>query len=166
MIRRTPRSTRTVTLFPYTTLFRSPDPDVVVNLGFSYLHNKVTDYKFTSNPRDFGGGREDAVIIKDITNAANCAVASSSGSAAGVNAFVNGVQQVINGGFVPGVAGGANLQPTTTFPADGGIASTGAFSICAVMDAAAAGAFAAAGLDPAAFGGCEYFSKGVPANTN
>ncbi len=141
-----------------------PDPDVVVNLGFSYLHSKVTDDKFTSNPRDFGGGRSDAVIIKDITNAANCAVASSSGSAAGVNAFVNGVQQVINGGFVPGVAAGANLQPTTAFPADGGIASTGAFSICAVMDAAAAGAFAAAGLDPADFGGIEYFSAGIPVN--
>ena len=141
-----------------------PDPDVVVNLGFSYLHSKVTDDKFTSNPRDFGGGRSDAVIIKDITNAANCAVASSSGSAAGVNAFVNGVQQVINGGFVPGVAAGANLQPTTAFPADGGIASTGAFSICSVMDAAAAGAFAAAGLDPAAFGGIEYFSAGIPVN--
>ena len=141
-----------------------PDPDVVVNLGFSYLHSKVTDDKFTSNPRDFGGGRSDAVIIKDITNAANCAIASTSGNAAGVNAFVNGVQQVINGGFVPGVAAGANLQPTTTFPADGGIASTGAFSICSVMDAAAAGAFAAAGLDPAAFGGIEYFSAGIPVN--
>src|SRR3546814_5557249 len=32
------------------------------------------------------------------------------------------------------------------------------------MDAAAAGAFAAAGLDPAAFGGIEYFSAGVPVN--
>lgn len=141
-----------------------PDPDVVVNLGFSYLHSKVSEDKFTSNPRDFGGGRSDAVIIKDITNAANCAVASRTGNVAGVNAFVNGVQQVINGGFVPGVAAGANLRPTTAFPADGGIASTGAFSICAVMDAAAAGAFAAAGLNPANFGGIEYFSAGVPVN--
>ena len=141
-----------------------PDPDVVVNLGFSYLHSKVSEDKLTSNPRDFGGGRSDAVIIKDITNAANCAVASTSGNAAGVNAFVNGVQQVINGGFVPGVQGGAGLQPTTAFPADGGIASTGAFSICGVMEAAAAGAFAAAGLNPANFGGIEYFSAGVPVN--
>ena len=141
-----------------------PDPDVVVNLGFSYLHSKVSDDKFTSNPRDFGGGRSDAVIIKDITNAANCAVASRSGNVAGVNAFVNGVQQVINGGFVPGVAAGAGLRPTTAFPSDGGIASTGAFSICSVMEAAAAGAFAAAGLTPANFGGIEYFSAGVPVN--
>jgi outer membrane receptor protein involved in Fe transport len=141
-----------------------PDPDVVVNLGFSYLHSKVSDDKFTSNPRDFGGGRSDAVIIKDITNAANCAVASRSGNVAGVNAFVNGVQQVINGGFVPGVQAGAGLRPTTSFPSDGGIASTGAFSICSVMEAAAAGAFAAAGLTPANFGGIEYFSAGVPVN--
>ncbi len=141
-----------------------PDPDVVVNLGFSYLHSKVSEDKFTSNPRDFGGGRSDAVIIKDITNAANCAIASTSGNTAGINAFVNGVQSVINGGFVPGVAAGAGLQPTTAFPADGGIASRGAFSICSVMEAAAAGAFAGAGLAPAAFGGVEYFSAGVPVN--
>src|SRR5690606_25992479 len=76
-----------------------PDPDWVVNLGFSYLHTKVSSDKFTSNPRDFGGGRSDAVIIKDITNAANCAVGSSSGNAAGVNAFVNTVNAVINGGI-------------------------------------------------------------------
>ena len=148
-----------------------PDPDVVVNLGFSYLHSKVSEDKFTSNPRDFGGGRGDAVIIKDITNAANCAVASRSGNAAGVNSFVNGVQTLINLGIVPGVQGGAGLQPTTTFPADGGIASTGAFSICSVLEAAAAGAFAnlpapVAGLsvNPVTLGGVDYFSAGVPVN--
>jgi len=134
-----------------------PDPDVVVNLGFSYLHSKVSEDKFTSNPRDFGGGRADAVIIKDITNAANCAVASRSGSVAGVNAYVNQVQALINGGLIPGVAAGAGLQPTTSFPADGGIASTGAFSICSVMEATA-------GTVGAAFGGIEYFSAGVPVN--
>src|SRR3546814_2885449 len=32
MIRRPPRSTRTDTLFPYTTLFRSDDPDVTLNV--------------------------------------------------------------------------------------------------------------------------------------
>jgi iron complex outermembrane receptor protein len=141
-----------------------PDPDWVINLGFSYLHSKVSEDKFTSNPRDFGGGRADAVIIKDITNAANCAVGSTSGNVAGVNAFVNGVQNVINGGFVPGVAAGAGLRPTTAFPSDGGIASTGAFSICSVMEAAASGAFAAAGLNPANFGGIQYFSAGIPVN--
>ncbi|HEV2599254.1 TonB-dependent receptor [Sphingopyxis sp.] len=134
-----------------------PDPDWVINLGFSYLHSKVTEDKLTSNPRDFGGGRADAVIIKDITNAANCAVASRSGSAAQVNAYVNQVQALINGGLIPGVQGGANLQPTTAFPADGGIASTGAFSICSVMEATA-------GTVGQAFGGIDYFSAGVPVN--
>jgi len=134
-----------------------PDPDVVVNLGFSYLHSKVTEDKFTSNPRDFGGGRADAVIIKDITNAANCAVASTSGSVAGVNAYVNQIQALINGGAIPGVVAGAGLQPTTAFPADGGIASRGAFSICSVMQATA-------GTVGNAFGGIEYFSAGVPVN--
>src|SRR3546814_6825061 len=61
------------------------------------LHTKVTDDKFTSNPRDFGGGREDAVIIKDITNGANCAVASgTAGNALGANSFVNFVNNTIN----------------------------------------------------------------------
>jgi outer membrane receptor protein involved in Fe transport len=141
-----------------------PDPDWVINLGFSYLHTKVSSDKFTSDPRDFGGGRSDAVIIKDITNGANCAVASASGSAAGVNTFVNTVNTVINAGLVPGLKAGAGLQGTTAFPADGGIASTGAYGICGVLEAAAAGAFKAGGLDPAAFGGIEYYSAGIPVN--
>lgn len=141
-----------------------PDPNWLINLGFSYLHTKVTEDKLTSNPRDFGGGRADAVIIKDITNGANCAVSSTSGNVTGVNAFVNTVNNVINAGLVPGLAAGAGLQGTTTFPADGGIASTGAFGICGVLGAAASGAFAGAGLDPAAFGGIEYHSAGVNVN--
>ena len=141
-----------------------PDPDWMINLGFSYLHTEVTGDTFNSDPRDFGGNRSDAVIIKDITNASNCAVASTSGNAAGVNAFVNTINGAINAGLVPGLAAGAGLQPTTAFPADGGIASTGAFGVCAVLDAAAQGAFAGAGVDPAAFGGIEYFSAGVPKN--
>jgi outer membrane receptor protein involved in Fe transport len=153
-----------------------PDPDVVVNRGFSYLHSKVSDDKFTSNPRDFGGGRSDAVIIKDITNAANCAVASRTGNVAGINAFVNQVNNLINTNpdinpdpavttrVIPGIQPGANLQGTTAFPADGGIASTGAFGICDVLSAAAAGAFSPLGLNPTTFGGVEYFSAGVPVN--
>src|SRR3546814_16257114 len=33
MIRRPPRSTRTYTLFPYTTLFRSADPELQLEVG-------------------------------------------------------------------------------------------------------------------------------------
>ena len=141
-----------------------PDRNVLINLGFSYLHSEVRGDNFFSDTRDFGGGRADAVIIKDITNASNCAVASTSGNVAGVNAFVNTVNAVINSGAVPGVKPGAGLRPTTPFPADGGLASTGAFSICSVLGAAAAGAFAPAGLDPAAFGGVQLFSAGIPKN--
>src|SRR5690606_7877236 len=91
-------------------------------------------------------------------------VGSASGNVAGVNAFVNTVNNVINAGLVPGLQGGAGLQGTTAFPADGGIASTGAYGICAVLGAAASGAFVPAGLDPAAFGGIDYYSAGIPVN--
>ena len=153
-----------------------PDPNLVINLGFSYLNTKVSGDEFSSNPRDFGGGRADAVIVKDITNAANCAVASTSGNVAGINAFVNQVNNLINTNpdinpdpavttrVIPGIQPGAGLQGTTPFPSDGGIASTGAFGICGVLSAAAQGAFAPLGLNPANFGGVEYFSAGIPVN--
>lgn len=144
-------------------IFR-PTRELAVNIGASYLHTEVSTDKFTSNPRDFGAGRADAVIIKDITNAANCAVGSNSGNAAGVNTFVNGVNSLINAGVVPGVRGGAGLRGTSPFPADGGLKSTGAYSICAVLTAAASGAFAAAGLDPATLGGVTVYSAGIPVN--
>src|SRR3546814_1339771 len=102
MIRRPPRSTRTDTLFPYTTLFRSgvelesvirPDPNWLINLSFSYLNAKVAGDQFFSNPRDPGGGDPDAVIIKDISNGAHCAV---TGPAPGVaDAFVAGVNAAL-----------------------------------------------------------------------
>ncbi len=141
-----------------------PTREFTLNVGASYLHTEVSTDKLTSNPRDFGAGRADAVIIKDITNAANCAVASNSGNAAGVNTFVNTVNTLINAGVVPGVQGGAGLQPTTAFPAGGGLNSTGAFSICSVLTAAASGAFAAAGLNPATLGGVTVYAAGIPVN--
>jgi outer membrane receptor protein involved in Fe transport len=148
-----------------------PIRNFAVNIGASYLHTKVSEDKFLSNPRDPGGGRADAVIIKDITNGSNCAVGSNSGSVAGVNAFVNTVNGAINGGLdtdptKPGleIKPGAGLQGTTAFPADSGLASTGAFSICALLDAAAKGAFIAGGLNPAAFGGITVENAGIPVN--
>src|SRR3546814_16241180 len=104
MIRRPPRSTRTDTLFPYTTLFRSlqlsrivsrtsvndnvdadiygieleaiarPIPALTVNINASYLHTKVSSDRYITNPRDPSGGRSDAVIVKDIPNGSNCTV--------------------------------------------------------------------------------------------
>lgn len=144
-----------------------PDPDWLINIGFSYLKTKVSGDQFFSNPRDPGGGRADAVIIKDISNGSNCAVVSTSGDVAGVNNFVNFVNDTINGSIVtdtglvarPGgaAANPAPLQGTTPFPADGGIASTGAFSYCSVLT----GFAAAAG---AGFGGIDVLSPGVQVN--
>ncbi|WP_338465792.1 TonB-dependent receptor [Novosphingobium sp. ZN18A2] len=133
---------------------------MTVNVTASYLHTRVSQDKYLANPRDFGGGRSDAVIIKDITNASNCAVgANTAGNAAGVNAFVNFVNSEINAGNVPGVAAGAGLQPTTAFPAGSGINSTGAFGICAAL----AGYAQAAGtsFDP---NGITVYSSGIAEN--
>ncbi len=119
-----------------------PARNWVANMGFSYLHTKVSSDKFLSNPRDPSGGRADAVIVKDITNGSNCAVVSTSGSVAGVNGFVNQVNTLINNINSPGnpltTAGtglqpGAGLRPTTSFGADSGLAATGAFGICAIL---------------------------------
>lgn len=159
----------------------NPTPELSLNFNASYLHTEVSSDKFLANPRDFGAGRADAVIIKDITNGANCAVgANTSGNVAGVNAFVNFVNGAINagipdplytgatlgGGGTPGhfkpylVNPGANLQTQTyNFGAGSGIASTGAFSICDVLNnyAAAAGT----SFDP---NGITVYSSGIPTN--
>ncbi len=136
-----------------------PSRQLTINTNFSYLNTKVSEDKLLSNPRDFGNGRADAVIIKDITNTANCAVASNSGNVAGVNAFVNTANTLINNGAIPGVAAGAGLQGTTAFPAGGGIASTGAYSVCAVLSALAPTLGNAPGI-----GGVTVYSSGIPTN--
>lgn len=106
-----------------------PVRPLTFNVSFSYLHTAVSSDKFLANPRDFGGGRSDAVIIKDLTNAANCAVVpTSAGSAAGTVAYVNAVNATLG------------LQPATAFPSDGGIASKGAFGVCDALKANAAAA--------------------------
>ena len=108
----------------------APNRNVLVNLGFSYLNTKVSQDKFLGNPRDPGGGRADAVIIKDITNGSNCAVVpTTAGNGAATNAFVTAVNA------------GLGLRGPTGFGVDSGIASTGAFGICAVLQANAGTAF-------------------------
>ena len=103
----------------------SPIPAFVVNMNASYLHSEVSADKFLVNPRDPSGGRSDAVIIKDITNASNCVVLPS---AAGVGAAaVNGYVGAVNGGI--GLRAPVPLQGTTT---------TGAFGICSALAATAA----------------------------
>ena len=135
-----------------------PTRELTINMNASYLNAKVSDDKFLANPRDFGGGRADSVIVKDITNGANCAVApNTAGNAAGSNGFVNQVNTIINAGLAAPLKAGANLQPTTAFPSNGGIASTGAFGVCAVLSA----------LAPTlgtSFGGVTVYSSGIPVN--
>lgn len=99
-----------------------PAPGLTMNFTASYLHAVVSQDKFLANPRDFGGGRADAVILKDITNGANCAVAPTvAGNAAGTNQLVT----LFNAGL--------GLQGPASFGAGSGLASTGAFSICGAL---------------------------------
>lgn len=134
-----------------------PTRDWMVNLGFSWLKTKVTGDTYMSNPRDFGGGRSDAVIIKDLTNAANCAVAPVvAGNASGINDFVTQVNA------------GLGLQGPTPFPADGGIASTGAFSICGALadsiENPSAGLIALYGTQADGTLPFAYYNSGIPLN--
>lgn len=139
-----------------------PTRQFTVNISGSYLHTEVSGDTFLANPRDFGGGRADAVIIKDLTNASNCAVVPNTpGNAAGANGLVDYANNAINNGAFAalGVNGGEGLQGTTPFPTGGGIASTGAYSVCAVL----AGVAAAGGtnFDPK---GITVLSDGVKVN--
>jgi iron complex outermembrane recepter protein len=147
-------------------IFR-PTPQLAINMGASYLHTKVASDKFLSNPRDPSGGRADAVIIKDITNGANCAVVSTSGSVAGVNGFVNQVNTFINTinaagnpltTAATGLQPGAGLRPTTAFPTGSGVSANGAFSVCGILQSLAASPVGTA------FGGIGVELSGVAVN--
>ena len=98
----------------------SPVRRLLVNLNFSYLHTKVSDDKYLVNTRDPSGGRSDVVIVKDLSNAANCAaVPPTAGNAAGVNSFVGLVNTQALG-----------LQAPQAIP---GMGATGAFSLCSTL---------------------------------
>ncbi|MBO6527349.1 TonB-dependent receptor [Erythrobacter sp.] len=142
-----------------------PSYNWLVNMNVSYLNAEVDGDQFFSNPRDPGGGDPNAVIIKDITNGALCAVTGGN-----ANGYVATVNNIINGGVdVDGdgnldIQPGAGLQPPSPFPADGGIASNGAFSICELLGGLV-GAPAAPGVTLGqAFGGIEVLSPGVQVN--
>jgi len=98
-----------------------PSDRWLMNMNFSYLNAQVAGDQLFSNPRDPGGGDPNAVIIKDVTNGALCAV--------------TGPSQAVTSGFVTTVNAGLGLQGPTAFPSDGGIASTGAFGICSALEA-------------------------------
>ena len=121
-----------------------PSYNWLINMNISYLNAKVAGDQFFSNPRDPGGGDPNAVIIKDISNGSLCAV-----TGAGANAFVTAVNANLG------------LQAPGAFPADGGIASNGAFSICSVLTAQTANpAFAPLGPIDVLSPGVEVNLKG------
>src|SRR3546814_21195656 len=65
MLRRTPRSTRTDTLFPYTTLFRSlAATDWLVYRLVASIFPPVSIFDRISNPADL----EDIFIVESLTN--------------------------------------------------------------------------------------------------
>ena len=97
-----------------------PTRDLLINLSGSYLHTKIKDLQL-SDPRDVSGGRSDTVIIKDVTNASNCAlVPNTAGNALGANTLVT----AFNGAL--GLAGPVPVPGTNT---------TGAFSVCDALAA-------------------------------
>ena len=119
-----------------------PTRRLAVNLNASWLQTRVSTDKFLANPRNPAGNRDDAVIIKDISNGSNCAVVNNgAGGQAGTRAFVNGVNNAINAGAIPGLQAGAGLQGVTNFPTDSGLnpGVGGAFSFCGVLRALGTG---------------------------
>ena len=118
----------------------SPVPAFVINANFSYNHSRVSGSQLFANPRDPSGGRNDAVIIKDATNAANCAVTSGAGAVA-ARTFVNTIN-----------ASTGVLRPAQQVLDNG---TYGAFSICSALQAQAAA------IGPA-FGGITFYGSGVP----
>ena len=141
-----------------------PTRELAINFGASYLHTKAGDTgDRLFNPRDPSGGRSDTVIIKDISNGANCAAISNTGSAAAAQGFVGTINSLLG------------LRAPTSFGNNSGLAATGAFGICDILRAGAAGNIGAgiatlttaqataiqAGLN--SFGGITI-SNGVPVN--
>jgi iron complex outermembrane recepter protein len=100
-----------------------PARALLLNASASYLHTKIKDLQLV-DPRDVSGGRSDTVIIKDVTNASNCAVIpNTAGNAVGANTLVT----AFNGAL--GLAGPVPVPGTNT---------TGAFSICDALAATVA----------------------------
>src|SRR3546814_14252936 len=67
MIRRPPRSTRTDTLFPYTTLFRSALRNPLVVLGLGGVVSLAAWLMFTAIPREFAPIEDRGVFFVSVT---------------------------------------------------------------------------------------------------
>ena len=103
--------------------FLRPVDDLQLNFSASYLKSKIKGLSLV-DPRDPSGGRADAVIIKDLTNASNCAVTPTTTLPPGLAAA-----------FVGAVNGGLGLAAPVPVP---GTSATGAFSVCSALAATAA----------------------------
>src|SRR3546814_1479282 len=123
MIRLPPRSTRTCTLFPYTTLFRSFD-EVAVELVVELVHGETGEASTTASPLMLTNGST-AMVRRSSNGADVVGVACTSGAAAGAGtgaAGVSGAAAIARGS---GTADGAsslakppgprsNIQPMIT----------------------------------------------------
>jgi outer membrane receptor protein involved in Fe transport len=98
----------------------SPTPALVINANVSYLKTEVAQDRLLTNPRDVSGGRADAVIIKDLAGAYNCAVLPTSGGAAAARGFVDASNALL------GLNGSVPLLANGTY---------GAFSACKFLQA-------------------------------
>ncbi|MBZ6379828.1 MULTISPECIES: TonB-dependent receptor [Pacificimonas] len=96
-----------------------PTEGLTLNATMSYQHTKITDLQL-ADTRDPSGGREDAVMIKDVTSASTCVVTSDTLSQSQLGAIV--------GAFNAGVG----LQAPVAVP---GTRALGAFSICDALAA-------------------------------
>src|SRR3546814_4755988 len=67
MIRRPPRSTRTDTLFPYTTLFRSLE-NLSVNATYSQSLSQRTSFVAGANYFVRAGGRDQSTVYADVNH--------------------------------------------------------------------------------------------------
>jgi iron complex outermembrane recepter protein len=116
------------------TLFQ-PAPDFLINASMSYLKTKIKDLTIPDS-RDPSAGRNDVVIIKDITNASNCVVRPVAAGVPRADALVNGVNAGVSGQLGPIL--GAAYNPTTNPILRGvtpvpGTNTVGAFSICQAL---------------------------------
>ncbi|MFV0297601.1 MAG: TonB-dependent receptor domain-containing protein, partial [Hyphomicrobiaceae bacterium] len=104
-----------------------PVPPLTINVSASYLNTEVAKTTYLSDPFDPSGGRPDAVIVKDLGNASNCAVIpTGAGGAALTNGFVTQVNAALG------------LRGPVAFPDGSGInGATGAFGLCDVLAASA-----------------------------
>lgn len=136
-----------------------PTRDLAINFGASYLHTRAGDTgDRLFDTRDPSDGRADVVIVKDLETAANCVVQSATGNRDAANGFVTAVNSALG------------LRAPTSFGANSGINGTGAFGMCGILRAAAAGNIGLAGaplapLQPLlnSFGGMAI-SNGVVVN--